>query len=43
MSKRLFTLEVEIDHPAPALAITGALEDVYGINSVSVREEFANV
>lgn len=43
MSKRLFTIEVELEHPAPELAITNAVKDIYGVQSVTVREAFANV
>lgn len=44
MTKRLFTLEVDIDpHENPTGLIESALYDIYEVNSVKLSEEFANV
>lgn len=43
MTKRLFTIEVDADHPEPESAVSAALEIIRGLGSVSIREEFSNV
>lgn len=43
MPSRLFTVEVDVDHPEPESAVSAVLDMVRGLGSVSIREEFANV